>query len=586
MKPVTELKQTKEEKIVSIHEKEGIRVRPGDVAIRPNESYSDFYYIESIDKTGAQTLRWNGEEWKSYSHVEFYYLKHYVKAYGATKENIAQYLEEKLKEAIVRKEDEELIENVDEHALVIRDKSFYEVQKRKMEEMSSKHAVLEKVLHARMDELNSVRRKFETQIEKLNKVIGTIALYLGIEEDIVQIRDGMPSAPDTPICLRQKILFMDEEYGAVMEDGNFDYTNIEDFDKWLVQNYKSIMPEEKGVVVLRPRRTDKNYSEDRIANFFANQPNRVTYIFIRNGEKLYRIFSSVRLRDRLFPKRDELQDLLTEKEDDWGSRVTEKEDTLFTYKQNILLLQGLLDRTQVFIPLATHPQLFKPETCENIINFVYDDELALPNGRLMWRDWKKKINSEITQGSRIYFSGFSYNQGYSSAEDKRIRNRNIYDSPKNGVYTVEYFLPVGKYYNSDGGKFKCKWLPTDKVYFGYYETKERTRKVSFTLDRDDEWVLNYDAISLDDVEYYIKSRVDRHHYIDMMPALKGIRKARIEEIAWEKEFVKLLASRTKADEKKIWSAIEWWKLKNKWKRPIMKDDAKALRMIEKRVSKQ
>jgi len=39
------------------------------------------------------------------------------------------------------------------------------------------------------------------------------------------------------------------------------------------------------------------------------------------------------------------------------------------------------------------------------------------------------------------------------------------------------------------------------------------------------------------------------------------------------------------DEKSVWEAVEWWKYKNKWKRPIEQNDAKALRMIEKRLKK-
>jgi hypothetical protein len=33
----------------------------------------------------------------------------------------------------------------------------------------------------------------------------------------------------------------------------------------------------------------------------------------------------------------------------------------------------------------------------------------------------------------------------------------------------------------------------------------------------------------------------------------------------------------------IWDAIDWWKHKNLYKRPIDKDDAKALRMIVKKL---
>lgn len=34
---------------------------------------------------------------------------------------------------------------------------------------------------------------------------------------------------------------------------------------------------------------------------------------------------------------------------------------------------------------------------------------------------------------------------------------------------------------------------------------------------------------------------------------------------------------------RIREAIRWWKYKNKWKRPIDKNDTLALRMIERRI---
>ena len=55
-----------------------------------------------------------------------------------------------------------------------------------------------------------------------------------------------------------------------------------------------------------------------------------------------------------------------------------------------------------------------------------------------------------------------------------------------------------------------------------------------------------------------------------------------EEETLENEFVKLIHGIPEMAEtsiSEIKDAIKWWKLKNKWKRDLMKDDAKALRMI-------
>ena len=53
----------------------------------------------------------------------------------------------------------------------------------------------------------------------------------------------------------------------------------------------------------------------------------------------------------------------------------------------------------------------------------------------------------------------------------------------------------------------------------------------------------------------------------------------------EQEFVKLIMRRASAKKKIVLEALQWWKYKNIWKRPVREDDSKALRMIESRVKK-
>jgi len=60
------------------------------------------------------------------------------------------------------------------------------------------------------------------------------------------------------------------------------------------------------------------------------------------------------------------------------------------------------------------------------------------------------------------------------------------------------------------------------------------------------------------------------------------------ELKWEKEFVRmtveeLFRENIIVNEEKVWEAVNWWKNKVIWKRPITKDDAKALRMIKSKL---
>ena len=87
------------------------------------------------------------------------------------------------------------------------------------------------------------------------------------------------------------------------------------------------------------------------------------------------------------------------------------------------------------------------------------------------------------------------------------------------------------------------------------------------------------------MDYYIQDRHARQDYERMLPLLKGLRKQKVEELEWESQFIELVAHRNNVSKELVQDCVDWWKHKVIWKRPIMKDDAKALRMIEGRVKR-
>ncbi len=84
---------------------------------------------------------------------------------------------------------------------------------------------------------------------------------------------------------------MDEEVATTENDG-LDFQDVDIFDGWLMENgnYKTLLPEPKGVIVFRPRRNRKDYG-DAYENLAKNPYNMMTYLLIRNGDCLYRIYS-------------------------------------------------------------------------------------------------------------------------------------------------------------------------------------------------------------------------------------------------------------------------------------------------------
>jgi len=529
-------------------------------------------------------------------------------------------------------------------------------------QIAKKKAELKKIT----DKLYGTIQVFQKKITKIIKVIISIELYLGINEDIHQIQEGEKAPSHTPISLRQMILFMDEEIGH-WKHGGLDYKNIDWFDKWLLEkhstgvyNYENLLPENKGVLVFKPRRYKKDYG-GCIADE-QNAYNRMTYFLIRNGGCVYRLYSdNIQVYERLFPKRNELEILLQklageykEKEKYWGSNDKEKqkeeaEDEIYYYKKSAILIQGLIDRSDVFAPMDKKITLMDMSIDEKGINFIYDDEATLPSGRLSFKDWQLSINNKLAHGSRVFVNGqYSRDNHF----DRIYNNtRSGLRVPIEGTYSLElyhieevrdyresHWFPIKERLDAEGIKYEIvteltknylkktgvdehgmsRWNsneyemgyrvkadfndnltilynPKDTVWGSWGEIKmeERKNRLRFRIKKTDTEILNYDQIDLDEIEFYLTSRVDRPNYLEMMPTLELIKKKLLEERESEKHFIEFVKGRNiKLAEKigeqalleKIEECVSWWKYKNMWKRAINKDDAKALRMIEKRLN--
>lgn len=152
--------------------------------------------------------------------------------------------------------------------------------------------------------------------EVIEGKIHTVELYAGLQEDLAQVREGDPADLDARVHLMQRMHFMDEECLAKYEAGGMDFNDIGKFDAWLSRdgNFGRIFPHDRCVVAFRVRRSNKDYGDlSPFIRFAYDHLDKSTFLYIRNGRQLWRMSTSVKFGEELFPRKED-QDLLGDKE--------------------------------------------------------------------------------------------------------------------------------------------------------------------------------------------------------------------------------------------------------------------------------
>ncbi|MDD5650686.1 MAG: hypothetical protein PHF86_09795 [Candidatus Nanoarchaeia archaeon] len=464
----------------------------------------------------------------------------------------------------------------------------------KHDEIARRKAELEKM----MSEMNQAMSILKDELKQKQKIIYIIETYLGLHEEIVQIADGESAPSGTPLSLFQQKLFMDEEVG-IWDDSDgqgLDFQDIEQFDKWIAKNYKTFAYEPLSVVAWQVRRNEKEYS-DKFLNVQFNQWNKQTYFLIRNGSKLYRIWSDISISDLLFPEKNEYVNLVNS-EKRWGEKhVKEKLQRKHeNYLYGLIAIQGMIERTDILgTYLREHGvNLMTPRSdMDEHVKFIRDAETEfwIGNGRLGWSEYLKNNRSTIHLGSRICISTQKNYFSFSSKDNDRWRCSPFRPSCppyRDYCYVVESFKSESpKEYFPEGTSILIRYKPGDTIWDPVtFEEKERKRRVPWYLYSDE--VVNFDEVSIEDADYYMKSRIDRKNYLRILPTLFWIRKIKSKEKELEDEFAKMIAGQLKWElndhnKNKIQKAIVWWKLKNKWKRAITIKESTASSMIIRRL---
>lgn len=308
----------------------------------------------------------------------------------------------------------------------------------------------------------------KAQAEALNGTIGAIKdrifsveLYAGLVEQITQVTEGAPAGMTDKVHLMQRRAYMDEECLANYQTGGMEFKDIHAFDRWLAkpENMTRVLPFPKTIIAFRVRRRDKERELRNLSDFISFlevvETDKYTYLYIRNGEQLFRLSTGIEFDAKLFPDMEhhiltsgkklwaktyqsgEVQELITEdqyqgmvdeeraeakdipKKDRSWARAWERSkdyrpfDDTNVYYDNIakhiaekmaehnrlvLVLQGLLDRSPVLHPHPTWSLWTKDFT--QALELIYDESRTLTSGEAPdFEAYRAKLNASLKVGS-------------------------------------------------------------------------------------------------------------------------------------------------------------------------------------------
>ncbi len=449
------------------------------------------------------------------------------------------------------------------------------------------------------------------KVQQLEEVIATANLYLGKAESIVRLRGGEPAPADTPITVRQMVLSMDEETAILVGHGGeqtgMDHANIELFDQWLLEDpahLDQITPEQKGVVAIVPRRRGKDYG-DPWANKARNQENLQTYFLVRNGAQLARMDTDFNVGENLVPKRTEFVGFFREQR--WNSAIREYETVDLVpgthqwaraekqqgarqrhFMKVALILQGLIDRTNLFEPLPEGGiSLLHPESYEQgKAIMLADGENSLTTLRKPFYMWLRDLNAQLQPGMRV-IGQFGHQTFRTSHKETTWRGREY-----NGrIHPIGASYPhssvIHRIERRDGDGFAFLYERTDEIWkrdqWGRETYEVPTQRASARVYPSDPFIIPIDLVDVPTMQGYLHARTERRAYFNMFPVLKTAIAIKDREAAEEAPFIDYLAAQAATDlqvnpegiKDDLKAVVAWWKLGNKWHRPLVNDEDPA-----------
>jgi hypothetical protein len=433
--------------------------------------------------------------------------------------------------------------------------------------------------------LKAMAKSMDPIVKQIKNRIFNVELYAGLTEKVKEVREGEPAPIGEKIHLFQRRAYMDEECLANYRHGGMDFDHLEDFDNWLCEpdNFTRLLPFPKTVLSFQIRRKSKDYEfrtfRDYVSFHLSGRAewDKLTFLYIRNGERLYRLSTSIEFGHQLFPElekdqfegktyarmdkysRGKVAEMITEghyedikarwektaKNDRWHrdemnpeffhpytqasvyyDEITEYvKDQIESHNRIVLVLQGLLDRSPVFHP---HPQwkIWNHDGFHAALELHYDDSRAIsPGDKPDFEAYRRRLNLFLTEGSITVGQDDFWAEKMAEEENER---RERQDSRRRGYsdgHDLKRYRPshnpgpgvIATVQRVSRGKCVYEWRKKRMKEAKYYQDADAP--VYDTIAVPKEHVLNVSEYKPGDFKQFFNDPRTREEYLQWAPLL-------------------------------------------------------------------
>ncbi len=452
------------------------------------------------------------------------------------------------------------------------------------------------------------------------KNVQTMRLFLGEDINVQHLVKGKSAPESEPLTFLQTMLYLDEELflEAELLEG-FDYSNMTELGAMLKNNPRFVermMPYQRSVVITRVRRDSKPFPGEAkmtFADFMTlqaeDEANRWIQILVRDGENIWMIDAdeTTSKAERLFPSEREIDAIFSERkyagngkyetraisaqDIEYSDKRAEHDDKALSYKRFLLMFWGLHEREGLFGPfMPKGMNWLEHSTHSDHFRFIHDEEGVLGDGKIGVHDFIKQKNANIKDGSLIAVSWNEvidedtapalYEPAY---KDRPYRKGKVNDDfgctniqIKDDTFVA--FCPAmieTRKFDKNLDRIIKKQNVKVRLEYARYQSEGRSdqdykRRLKRSLNSG---ILCLDDVTVDELDYYIESRINRRSYLQYLQLFAHARRV-VAQRSLESEGVVRAHLQPEDAE-----ALKFWRKSNKWAVPSKPAQLSAIREI-------